>query len=113
MEIIHDERPIARKQHRCEMCSRTIEPGERYRRQRNTDCGDIWTWKNCAHCDVLLDILCHIGYDHDYGVTYEDVGEWEPETIAEARLKVYWLHRWRRRDGSLREIPQQPVRNAA
>lgn len=113
MEIIHDQWLIARRQHRCHMCHRTIEPGEGYRRQRNADYGDIWTWKNCAHCDVLMSILSDIGYDHDYGITSDDVGEFEPRNIAEARLKVYWLHRWRRRDGTLREIPQLPTRTAA
>lgn len=105
METIASERRTARKPHHCELCGRQIEPGERYLHQRNKESGDIWTWRNCAHCDVLLEILSRIGTDSDWGVTAVDVGEWEPETIAQMRLKVYWKLRWRRRDGSLYPVP--------
>lgn len=107
MQTIAHEWRTARKQHTCQLCWRTIEPGERYLHQRNVDYGDIWTWRNCAHCDTLMAIIAQIGYDHDYGITADDIGEWEPETIAHLRLKVYWQHSWRKPDGTLRPVPSE------
>lgn len=107
MLSIANEVRRARKSHTCLLCGRTIGPGEIYRHQRNVDCGDIWTWRNCAHCDVLLDWLYTTTrlYDWDEGATPDSIGEWEPETIAEARLKIYWRHQWRTRSGELRPVP--------
>ena len=99
--IIADEWRTARKSHICHLCRRQIEPGERYRHQRNKESGDIWTWRNCAHCDELLNHLLRHGYDDDWGITSDSVSEWEPESIAEMRLKVGWKRKWRHRDGSL------------
>lgn len=104
MLTIADEWRTARKPHDCKLCRRQIEPGERYRHQRNKDYGDIWTWRNCIHCDELLNLLSRRGYDDDYGITFEVVCEWEPESIAEARLKVGWDRKWRHRDGSLYQV---------
>jgi hypothetical protein len=102
--IAHEWRK-ARKSHHCLMCGRIIDPGERYLHQRNVDCGDIWTWRNCAHCDVLMALLHAINPYRDHGVVSDDVWEWEPETVAQMRLKMYWKMGWRRRDGSLRDVP--------
>jgi|SRR6476646_6684230 len=102
--LVHEFR-TARKPHHCELCGRQIESGERYLHQRNKEYGDIWTWRNCAHCDPLLGLLCNLGYADDYGVTMDVVSDWEPETIAQARLKVGWKRKWRRRDGSLYPVP--------
>lgn len=105
MQIIADEWRIARKPHKCELCWRQIEPGERYRHQRNKEGGDIWTWRNCAHCNELLHLLVAEGYDDGYGVTIDSACDWYPETVAQARLKVGWKRKWRRRDGSLYPLP--------
>jgi predicted RNA-binding Zn-ribbon protein involved in translation (DUF1610 family) len=101
MMTIADETRTARKAHRCELCRRDIEPGEKYRHQRYKDCGDIWTWRQCAHCDAVIDALIADGMCGDFGIDCDLVGEWEPDTIAGLRLKVGWKRKWRRRDGSL------------
>lgn len=98
----------ARKPHKCSLCLRTIDPGETYEYQRNIYDGHIYTWKECAHCDGMRRI---IHFDVDYwdpdgaGVGPDDVGEYWPKSIAEARLIVGWRTEWRRKDGTLREVP--------
>lgn len=88
MHTIHDEHLDARKQHCCHMCGRTIEPGERYHRERVADYGDIWTWKNCAHCDVVIDVLIAHDLRGDFGIDANAMADFEPRTILEARLKA-------------------------
>lgn len=95
------------------MCGRTIEPGESYKRDRVVDCGDAWTWRECAHCESMVSLLW-VSYFSDVcwrgeGYSADDMGEFEPSSIAEARLKVYWKRGWRRRDGSLRPVPERIV----
>ncbi|RIT32723.1 hypothetical protein D2E76_23210 [Mycobacteroides abscessus] len=116
MNTISREHPVARKPHRCNMCYRRIEPGERYLKSFNVDSGEGWTWKECEHCDAMLGLLWHQLLEPlDYGEGYDSdtMGEFEPSTIGEARLKVYWRHGWRRRDGTLRPVPEPPVKPVA
>ncbi|SHX98620.1 Uncharacterised protein [Mycobacteroides abscessus subsp. abscessus] len=101
MQIIADEWCVALKPHKCGMCGRQIAVSERYRSQRNKHDSAIWTWRNCAHCDELLVLLVAEGFDDGEGVSGWTVMEWHPETVAQARLKVGWKRKWRRRDGSL------------
>lgn len=44
LKIIH---PIARKQHKCELCECAIEKGQRYERQTVLECGSVY------------DLICH------------------------------------------------------
>ena len=107
METLTSVLRKARVSHVCELCGRLIEAGETYRYQVNVfDC--IYTWKCCVHCDELMKILWHCdpwSFDRDEGFSRDAVGEWEPETIGQLRLKVYWNLKWRKRDGTLREVP--------
>jgi hypothetical protein len=104
--VIADEHPTARIAHTCQMCGRTIQPGEVYRRQRNIwDGTDPYVWKECAHCEALLKVGTFDDYWWDEGVNEDTIREWEPPTITDMRWKVQWLRRWARRDGSLYPIP--------
>lgn len=72
----------------------------------NVDSGEAWTWKECEHCSAMIAILWeHFAWDDTY--SQDTMGEFEPSTIAEARIKVYWQHYWRRRDGSLYPVPSE------
>lgn len=117
MDTISDERPVARKPHRCEMCSRRIDPGEQYHRQFIVDAGEAWTWKTCAHCEVFIDVIWDALSEYcnmwDEGIGQDSAADFEPSNLYEARLKVYWRNGWRRRDGSLRPVPQKPAKQAA
>lgn len=116
MNTISREHPVARKPHRCCMCYRQIEPGERYLRAFSANSDGAWTWKECQHCEAMVVLLWHQAFEwaaYDEGYNADTMGEFEPSTIAEARLQVYWRHGWRRRDGTLRPVPQPPTKQSA
>lgn len=95
-------KPTARKWHTCEMCRRTIRPGEMYHRMAGLD-GQAWTRKECAHCRPLVDLIVQRhGYDE-----YDDdlIDGWDPDGIPEARVWVQWKRKWTRRDGCLYPVP--------
>lgn len=107
IETLHQGQRKARKAHHCSLCGRTIEPGETYEYQINIYDEHIYTWKECAHCDAMrcrIDFSGWAGYP-DEGIDADDIGEYEPRSIAEARLIVGWRTKWRRKDGTLREVP--------
>lgn len=106
IETLHGGKRQARKPHTCSLCYRTIDPGETYESQTNIYDGHIYTWKECAHCDALRRLIDFELYaDLDEGIGPYDVGAYEPQSIAEARLIVGWRTKWRRKDGTLREVP--------
>jgi hypothetical protein len=99
----HHTHPKARQPHHCWMCGRTIRPGETYMRGAALDGGTAWTWKECAHCERLVTFINSIAYEDEYG---EDlVIEWEPATIAEARVRAQWKRRWTTLAGDLYPVP--------
>lgn len=108
-QVIADERPKARKEHRCSLCSRTIRVGEVYRRCRMVWDDGPYVFRECAHCHALLARREH-GLDDaldwaDDGYTDETIWDWEPTTVAGLRQKVHFRRRWTRRDGSLYPVP--------
>ncbi len=108
MQTLADTHRKARKQHVCQMCRRWIEPGEIYKHQVNADGGSAWTWKECAHCEAAVRILNLWDKWMDApleGFSYYEMQAYEPESIAEARMIVGWRTKWRRKDGTLREVP--------
>ncbi|AOE43794.1 hypothetical protein SEA_BANTAM_105 [Gordonia phage Bantam] len=104
METVCDEWPKARTKHRCGFCGRTIDPGERYRRQFNKDGGDVWTWKNCAHCDAAA-VMLDLYYDWDDGITSDHFVDHDPEDAREEFLLESWRAQWRYPSGRLMPVP--------
>lgn len=96
--------PKARKPHRCDVCFRTIGPGEKYDRRAGCWDGTFGVWKECPHCVALIQVYDIEGWD-DYAPGNDDVSQWEPETIPGLRAMVHWRKRWRRADGTLYPIP--------
>ena len=84
MEIVNDERPVARKPHQCLMCLRQIEAGETYTRQRCLNDGAFYTWRNCAHCAVFMSVIVAVDGMSDEGISRWDADEFEPETDLKA-----------------------------
>ena len=68
MEIVSETTLTARKEHRCELCNRIIHKGQRYRRQFNKDCGDVWSFKGheeCCELESIIDFSDYEGVDCD------------------------------------------------
>jgi hypothetical protein len=60
----------ARKIHRCHECYRDILPGETYREERGLWDGEWSTWKTCADCLSVRDVMFS---QYQYGELWEDV----------------------------------------
>lgn len=99
-----DTEPVARKPHACDMCRRTIHPGEKYRRGAGMDGSSAWTWKECAHCAALVTVAWRRSH-LDEGYTEELFHDFEPQSIAEARVRAPMRRQWARCDGSLYPVP--------
>lgn len=99
----------ARKEHWCELCRRTIRPGEQYERQTNIYDGRLYDFKTCAHCrELIAHAPASLQEDIDWadeGYSQDTILEWEPRSVAELRLKVGWKRQWRHADGSLYALP--------
>jgi hypothetical protein len=100
--------PKARKPHRCHMCYRTIEPGERYRRTAGMDGSTAWTWIECDHCEAFARFAYRRSWSDD-GYDESLFVDFAPETIAEARVRAQWRRKWRRLDGSLYPVPDLTI----
>jgi hypothetical protein len=95
--------PVARKPHTCGMCRRQIRPGETYRRGAGMDGGTAWTFKECAHCLPFIRLAHTLAGDSEYG---EDLLiEFEPENVAEARVRAQFRRQWQNRAGDLYPVP--------
>jgi len=105
--MTHYERtnPKARKPHRCGSCLRTIQPGETYLRGVGMEGGSAWTWKECGHCERLSEFVVRLHGLDEYGG--EDLHDWDPDGLAELRVKVHFRKRWTRQDGTLFPLPGQ------
>lgn len=97
-------KPVARKQHSCENCGRTINQGEKYHRYDGIYDGRASAWKTCGHCSALTNVF-NLWDIYDEGIGPDEIGEWEPESLAGLRAKVYWRKRWTRPDGTLYPEP--------
>lgn len=73
-----NERRTARKEHRCEECSRKILPGATYHHITGLFDGSWWSAKLCARCDRAWDRAYDRGaIDEDYPqVTIGELAEW-------------------------------------
>jgi len=95
--------PTARKAHRCTLCTRTIRPGEKYRRGVALGDGTAWTFCECLHCRAVMDLADPTCGEYEY---FADVlVDWDPQTITELRWKAQWRRGWTRRDGDLYPVP--------
>lgn len=52
-DVYNETHPVARKEHHCCECRRTIRVGERYYRMEGAYDGKWSTYKVCQHCDSL------------------------------------------------------------
>lgn len=104
MAVFFWTHPTARVAHRCGMCSRHIRPSEQYHRMAGIEAGTAWTHKECRHCRTLLEFVTAVNCESEYGA--DEISDWEPMTMQEARVKAMYNRRWTRRAGSLFPIPK-------
>lgn len=58
MELIDETKPIAHKEHVCDLCNRKISKGQKYRRQFiRGDGGETWSFKGHEECLELTSII--------------------------------------------------------
>lgn len=98
--------PVAQKSHQCEMCLRTIDPGERYLRGSGLYDGHWFGWAECRHCQVfrdLADLYDPCGDDGYDRCCYTDA-EFSPGSV-EAEWQGQFLAKWRDATGELVPVP--------
>lgn len=110
MSDFASERSVtARKAHHCGECGRTIDPGETYQRAAGCWWGDFWHQRTCSHCAALRPMLREIDpdyYEDYYGGLSEHLYESRDQIpVSLLRALVNMQRRWRRRDGSLVDVP--------
>ena len=103
--------PVARKEHQCSTCARTIRPGERYRRSRCWDGAEAWVFRQCQHCERVSDM--YDPRDSDDLISMEAFGWWledPPRDVTEARAMAGWRHKWTTQTGALWPLPERPLK---
>jgi hypothetical protein len=109
---LSETRPRARKAHTCDWCSRTIDPGETYRRTGQIFDGRKYAWKGCQHCEAFVSTCDLYEWAGDFGLGPDDIDQYEPGDIFGARCLVMWRRKWRRKDGTLYPVPAKAVCDA-
>lgn len=104
MTFWHRSHPKARKEHTCSMCRRTIYVGEHYMLGKGIEPGQIWSWRECLHCEPLFQFLYRQFGDECYYAEFAH--EWDPMNLAEMRVMAQWRMKWQRKDGGLQPIPE-------
>lgn len=99
--------PRARKEHRCSDCGRIIRPGETYRRGVGFESGQVYsTWKDCAHCEYVLNEY-DVAWDGEYnGDTFWEWSGDGARDVREARAQAGFRHRWTTAQGNLWPLPE-------
>ncbi len=70
-----EKKPIAKKEHICEFCKKTIEVNDQYVYQTGVFEGDFYTRKLCQECcDMIDDYTSQPDFDDWF--TWNSVAEW-------------------------------------
>ena len=96
-----DSWPVARTQHQCLLCRRTIQQGETYWRQVTFDEGSVWVHKTCEHCERVAWAYCRVTGESEWD------GENALEWLSDDHPALYaaLLAGWRWPDGELVPVP--------
>lgn len=82
-KTLRERKPVARKAHRCMLCSGTIPVGEQYSRTTHVYDGRVYDWVECQPC--ITDRIGALAFDwalgDDYGIGPDDAYEWAREAV--------------------------------
>jgi hypothetical protein len=103
---------VARKEHNCDECRRTITPGEKYEAATGLGYDGPWWFycKTCEHCMWARKWLNAECNGFVYVGVLEDLEEhWTEDPLVRdldlGRRIVGMRNRWRKKDGSLMAVP--------
>ncbi len=82
IQVLRHSRPKARTEHSCHNCGTPIRPGEVYLYQAALGDDGFFSWRSCAPCDELFDVVCEQAYDRHEGIATDDYDEWAGEAVA-------------------------------
>ncbi len=111
VNVLSEARPLAKREHRCSECGRTIGPGEQYLREAFRWDGEFQSHKTCKHCEVARNWLSAECGGWCYGGVEEDVREHcfgHGYGMDLYRLAVGMAWRWRTPRGRLLPVPADP-----
>lgn len=110
VNIVRDSMHVARKQHECGECGRTVTAGEKYRAEAGLLHGSFHFYKTCEHCLIARQWLS----DNCDGWLYEGVKEDFEEHAKEyqrmdlCRVAVGMANQWTTRKGRRMPVPALP-----
>lgn len=73
LEFYTATKPKARKRHKCDLCGKTIEPGEKYSCFSGKYDGEMFTSKHCMPCNNIVNAYCD-RYGNEY--SEDEVADW-------------------------------------
>lgn len=109
--VLREHHRIARKEHKCTECHRTIGIGESYLSEAPLFDGDVSGWKTCAHCQRVRGWLTAECGGWMWGGIEEDIREHAEDSrygVGVKLLAVGMDRQWRRRDGRMWPLPRVP-----
>lgn len=80
LEFYNDAVHKARKEHKCEMCHRIINPGEKYHRQSGKYDGDFFDRKLHNTCNNILSAYLSEIEENEFD--YSDIYDWLRESYC-------------------------------
>lgn len=90
-------KPVARVEHRCCECRRTIRAGEVYRRTQGLCDGRFETYKTCRHCEAMSAFMAEMCGGHPMTELLEELEEHWHEGYASipfGRLIAQMRRKW-------------------
>ena len=93
-EFWHEKSQTARKEHRCDECSRQIRRGEVYWYAFGKCDGYTYEAKTCSHCRVACEWLNRNCHGFVYQAVIEDFGEHAEDNLPMLRIVVGARRQW-------------------
>ncbi len=110
--VLSSKDRVAKKNHTCGECHRTIDTGEKYHTDVYKFDGQVSRHKTCMHCMVARQWLSYECAGWICGCIQEDIDEHVQSggcPVALSRLAIGMKSKWRTPRGKLMKIPALPL----